>query len=91
MSVVIITLNIDTENSDETVPFCTLIEMLNQIKERIRTSNYTLDKYSTQTFDLMNGDDRAMVSIIGPTASLVHDPVVADGTVHRPSEAKGKN
>jgi hypothetical protein len=66
MSVIIITLNIDTESGDDSVAFCTLLEMLNQVKERIRTSNYSLDKYSTQTFDLMNGDDRAMVSIIGP-------------------------
>jgi len=62
------------ETDDDSVAFCTLLEMLNQVKERIRTTNYTLDKYSTQTFDLMNNNDRAMVSIIGPESRKQEDP-----------------
>ncbi len=74
MSVIVITLNIDTESGDDSAAYCALLEMLNQVKERIRTSNYTLDKYSTQTIELMNNNNRAMVSIIGPESRKQENP-----------------
>jgi len=68
MSVITITLNIDTESGDDSTPFCSLIEILNTVKERIRVSNYSLDKYSLDTFEVMHDNDRGVVVIIGPSS-----------------------
>jgi hypothetical protein len=66
MSTITITLNIDTETGDSSAAIVAFTEMLNKIKERIRVSNYSLDKYSLDTFHVWHANNHGAVIIIGP-------------------------
>ena len=65
MAVISITMNINTANyDDESEAMCSFVEMLNSLKEKVRCNNYTLDKYSTATYEVTDVNNRSIMTII---------------------------
>ena len=65
MAIVTITMNIESDNYDDSsAAMLSLVSLLNKVKEQIRMTNYTLDKYNTQTIEVMDVNNRGMVTII---------------------------